>query len=678
MKRRNFLFQTSAGLAGAVIPFAVERGASSEPSPCRSATASNVQARSVRPIQHPGILQTNSDLAWMKANVLADKQPWKSAWDQWMAEPVSSLSFLPQPFAHIVRGTSGAGQKGGSELMASAAAAFSHASQWVVTSNEAHALKAIEIFDAWSVLLADFSENDAMLIAGWTGGEFANAAEILRATYAGWSTKSMESLKRMLLCIYVPLLRMYYPEANGNWDAAIMFTLLAIGVFCEDRRLMESVYAHYRLGPVNGSITRYVYPSGQCEETTRDQNHVQLGLGYFAQTALAAWNQGVDLFGEADDRLALGYEYTARLLLGEPVPVYGGIVDKSAHFHDGYELVLEHYQNRKNKHMPFTEQAALLVRATAPGTVWYYRGGLQRQATELLPTPAASTIAVAAGALTQSSNIQGDSAAIAPGQSIQEALDRLAASGGGKLRLATGVHKLPTTLRIPDKVTLEGTGCECVLFLDPAGSSEAALANQSVEAHDIVLRNFVVEGGETPHAPRDPNSGVMYRRSIRGPIRFGILMRAERPGGIRKLRFEHLTVRNCTASAVEVYGADGIEVIGCDFSGSGGMVPPGPGKNHNLKLHHVSAVQIEGCRMADSLYGSGISLSFARQATVNDCELSRNQINGFAVAESSLVTIEGCLLEGNSGRAVDLQIWKDQNQAVVLRNLIERNNGSPA
>jgi hypothetical protein len=109
----------------------------------------------------------------------------------------------------------------------------------------------------------------------------------------------------VLQCIYVPLLRRYYPEANGNWDAAIIFTLLAIGGFCEDRQLMESVYAHHRLGPVNGGITRYIYPSGQCEETPRDQNHAQLGLGYFAQTALVARSQGVDLFGEASNRPVL-------------------------------------------------------------------------------------------------------------------------------------------------------------------------------------------------------------------------------------------------------------------------------------------------------------------------------------------------------------------------------------
>lgn len=677
MKRRNFLLQTCAGLAGtALVPAAgAETGVRPDHPAAQQAHPTDFPAG--RPLQHPGILQTKADLARMKAKVQAGEEPWKSAWERWMAEPVSSLDFHPQPFAHVVRGASGAGQKGGAELMASTAAATSHVCQWIVTGKEAHARKVIEIFDAWSALLADFSENDAMLIAGWTGGELANAAEILRATYSGWERASMERFERMLLAIYVPLLQMYYPEANGNWDGAIMFTLMAIGVFCDDRQLMASACARYHLGPVNSGITRYVYPSGQCEETTRDQNHVQLGLGYFAHMALVAWNQGVDLFGEADNRLALGMEYTAQLLLGEPVPVYGTIVDKGDHYRDIYEPVLEHYRNQKKLQMPFTEKIAARTRLTAHDAVRFFTGEPSVPTAALRPAPARSAIAVEAGALAPS-GAPADATALVPGQSLQEALNRLAASGGGVLHLAAGVHTLATTLRLPSNITILGTGRDCILHLNPNDGSEAALTNQSAEVHDIVLRNFVVECGETPAAPRDPNSAVMHRRSIRGPIRFGILLQAERPGGIRKIRLEHLTVRNGTASAVEIYGADGIEVVACDLSASGGMVPPGPGKNHNLKIHHGSALHIEGCRMADSLYGSGIALSFVRQATVRDCELSRNQINGLSIAESSQVTVEQCLLEGNSACAVDLPVWKEANEAVTLRNLIERNNGNAA
>lgn len=70
---------------------------------------------------------------------------------------------------------------------------------------------------------------------------------------------------------------------------------------------------------------------------------------------------------------------------------------------------------------------------------------------------------------------------------------------------------------------------------------------------------------------------------------------------MRNLRFEHITVRNCTYSAVKLFGVEQVDVVNCDFSGSGGMMPPGPGKNHNLKMNRVSRIAITGSRFADSM-----------------------------------------------------------------------------
>jgi parallel beta-helix repeat protein len=670
MKRRTFLFEAGAGIAAASLTALGQHSGSSH-------STSQPAAGPHRMIAHPGILQTQADLDFMKAKIHAGEDPWKSAWDHWGAEPVSSLDFKPKPFAHIVRGAYGAGQKGGAELSASAAAAASHVNQWVVSGEVAHARKVIEIFDAWSSTLADFSENDAMLLAGWTGGEFANAAEILRATYTGWSRESLNQFKRMLLTVYVPLLRMYYPEANGNWDAAIMFTLLAIGIFCEDRQLMESVYVHFRTGPVNSGITRYVYPNGQCEETTRDQGHVQLGLGYFARTAIAAWNQGVDLFAEVDNRLALGFEYTSRLLLGEAVPVYGTIVDHGSRFSDVYEGILQHYRYVKHIDMPYTEKAALRARERSHGVVTFFRGPLGNEPDMLHAAPEPSKIATLAGAQSKpTASVPTSAISITPGDSIQDALDKLAGRGG-TLSLAAGLYTLPAALRLPSNVTIAGTGLDCELFLDPyAKNFEAAITNAAADLHDVVLRDLVIEGGQAAHAPRDPNSDVQHRRSNRGPIRFGIVFLADAGTTIRNIRLEHVTVRNCTASAVEFFGAEHVDVVDCDFSASGGEVPPGPGKNHNLKLNHVSHVTVTGSRLADCMWGSGIFLSFGQDVTIRECELTRNQIDGITIAESSQITVDSCLAEGNSGRGIVQQAWMEPNRLVVLRNNTERNNAN--
>jgi len=673
MKRRTFLLQSGAGLAAAAVP-----GFGKTPTaPSDGVHDPKAPKTAARPIVHPGILQTRADLEFMKAKIKAGEEPWKSSWDLWLTGPVSSLDFKPKPFAHVVRGAYGAGQQGGSELSESADAANNHVMQWYVSGDDAHARKAIEIIDAWSSTLADFSENDAMLLAGWTGGQFCNAAEILRATFPGWSARSQEQFKRMLLTVYVPLLRMFYPEANGNWDAAIMYTLLSVSVFCEDRNLMNLVYQHYRTGPGNSGITRYVYPSGQCEESCRDQGHTQLGLGFFVDTCVVARNQGVDLFAEADNRLALGIEYTARYMLGEDVPAYGKISEQTrGKFSDIYHTVLQHYRYEKHIAMPYTEKAVQKVlRAHTVATM--FRGDNGKTTANLKAAPAASKIAVMAGAQTKPMNEPPATAVtIAPGKSIQGALDELKKKGGGTVSLKAGLHTLPATLMLPSGVTIVGTGLDCVLLLDPAkAGQEAAMVNADPDMHDVVLRDFVIEGGQTPEASRDPNTDVGKRRLMYGPIRIGIAFQGT---ALRNLRFEHITVRNCTGSAVDLFGAEQVNIINCDISASGGMVPPGHGKNHNLKMNHVSRVAVSGSRFADAMWGHGIAVIFGSDVEIRDCELTRNALDGVMIAESHQVMVEGCLAEGNGDAGIAQEKWMDLNQDIVVRNNILRNNvGAP-
>jgi hypothetical protein len=674
MKRRSFILQSGAGLAAIALPEFAQT--SKAPAEDRQHEAANAADGVHRTIVHPGILQTRADLNFMKAKIEAGEEPWKSAWQIWLDSPVASLDFTPRPFAHVIRGAYAAGEKGGRELSESANAAENHVMQWHVTGNEAHARKVIEIFDAWSGALADFSENDAMLLAGWTGGQFCNAAEILRATYPEWGAQSQAQFKRMLLTVYVPLLRMFYPEANGNWDAAIMYTLLAIGVFCEDRGQMESVYRHYRLGLVNSGITRYVYPSGQCEETCRDQGHTQLGLGYLVNTCVAAWNQGVDLFAEADNRLALGIEYTARFMSGEDVPVYGRISQETrGRFSDIYHPVLQHYRYEKHMDMPYTERAAeKVVRPHSVATM--FRGEMSNAPAKLKPAPAPSKIAASAGAQSKSTGALPPAAIIvAPGESIQDALDKLKSNGGGTLNLAAGVHTLPSTLKLPSGVTIAGTGIDCELFRDPTKTGgEAAIVNAEPDMHDAVLRDLVIEGGDTPAASRDPNSDVGKRRLEHGPIRAGIVLQGDGKSMMRNVRFEHITVRNCTSNAVELFGVEQVDIVNCDISGSGGMVPPGPGKNHNLKMNHVSRIAISGSRFDDSMWGHGIAVIFGSDVTIRDCEIARNQLDGVMIAESRQITVADCLAEGNGGAGISQETWMEPDHGVVLKGNTLRNN----
>jgi len=117
-----------------------------------------------------------------------------------------------------------------------------------------------------------------------------------------------------------------------------------------------------------------------------------------------------------------------------------------------------------------------------------------------------------------------------------------------------------------------------------------------------------------------------------------------------------------------------VNIINCNISGSGGMVPPGHGKNHNLKMNHISHVAISGSRFADSMWGHGVAVIFGRDVTIHDCEIARNALDGVMIAESRQVMVEGCLAEGNEGAGVARETWMDPDQGVVTRNNIQRNN----
>lgn len=116
-------------------------------------------------------------------------------------------------------------------------------------------------------------------------------------------------------------------------------------------------------------MRHYFKPSGQCQETGRDQGHTQMGLDYLSNTCEVAWSQGIDLYSAFENRLLKGFEYTSKYNLGFDVPYepyrsyqgryyYKSISGKSrGKLRPMYEKVLNHYQNRAGTETPFTEQA---------------------------------------------------------------------------------------------------------------------------------------------------------------------------------------------------------------------------------------------------------------------------------------------------------------------------------
>jgi hypothetical protein len=306
---------------------------------------------------HPGMLHSAADLAFMKERVAKGEQPWAGAFELLQREGVSGMAWVPKPVAAVIRGPYNKPDIGSSAMMKDSAAAYSQALQWAITGDQAHAAKAIAILDAWSGVLASIDGPDRQLLAGITAYKFCNAAEILLHTPSGWDAQAATRLRTMLHGIYLPLIWDFKPAANGNWGAAMINSMLCIAVLSDDHPLFQRAVDFYLHGDGNGSIAHYVMPSGQCQESTRDQAHTQLGLGMLAAACETAWKQGVDLYGAEGNRLMAGIEYTAKYNLGFEVPCQGTISALyRGKFRPIYEKVYQHYAVDGHLAMPFTRQ----------------------------------------------------------------------------------------------------------------------------------------------------------------------------------------------------------------------------------------------------------------------------------------------------------------------------------
>ena len=340
---------------------------------------SSAEERSGAGFVHPGLLHTRGDLDRMRQRVAAGDEPWNSGFARLRSDGPSQAAWkLRGPFEVVTRGGA---SPGNAQMVLDGNAAYQNALMWCVTGDEAHAQKAIEILNAWSATLRKMDGRDVQLAAGLNGFKFVNAAELMRHTYPAWKREEVARCEEMFREIVLPPIEDFATFANGNWDAACLVTIMAIGIFCDDSGQFDRAVDYFRHGKGNGRLTNYVFDeTGQCQESGRDQQHTQLGLGLLAEACEIAWHQGVDLYGEAGNRLLRGFEYTARYNLGENVPFTPHMDTTGKYRHQKvstegrgqlrpiYEMVWNHYGVRRGIPAPFTKRAAEKLRPE--GAAW--------------------------------------------------------------------------------------------------------------------------------------------------------------------------------------------------------------------------------------------------------------------------------------------------------------------
>jgi hypothetical protein len=312
---------------------------------------------------HPGITHKLSDLDRMKYMVEAQVDPWYSSYQEMAAKSQASYDYEVQgdpSFTELGRDSGVNYSAWNSDIRA----AYYNALQWYITGDSQHADKAVEIFNAWTNLTSVTSGGTDSL-SGGVGYIMIEAAEIIKNTYSGWSESEIDAFKAML--VYpgysttskpsgdTSFYWMSYqgdPARHGNQGLSGWRTVMAMGIFMDNEIMYDRALRHlkglphrsddlaYPSGPrirgslssstdyadtysttagsanedygFNGVMTNYLWENGQCQESSRDQQHVFFGIGLICSMAEMAWNQGEDLYSYEDDRLLLGLEYNMK------------------------------------------------------------------------------------------------------------------------------------------------------------------------------------------------------------------------------------------------------------------------------------------------------------------------------------------------------------------------------
>jgi hypothetical protein len=317
---------------------------------------------------HPGGLHKQSDLDRMKLMVRAGVEPYASAFTE-------LASHARARFDYVVRGDASqtvVNRDGtnGPEFESDATAAYLNALMWAVTSDERHAEKCVEIFNAWRNAREVTGGGTEALNAGLFAWKMLEAAEIIKSTFDGWPAADVQAFSTMLVHpgysnSEVPASltqtngsfywRIYRgdPGRHGNQDLIAWRAMITMGVFLDNRIMFDRALRYfkgephrsddlpYASGPppagvqsadneyfttyqvgastnaqadygYNGVLGHYVWASGQNQESSRDQQHAFFGLGICAGIAEVAWNQGDGVYNALDDRLLKGFEHLAR------------------------------------------------------------------------------------------------------------------------------------------------------------------------------------------------------------------------------------------------------------------------------------------------------------------------------------------------------------------------------
>lgn len=341
--------------------------------------------------RHPGVLVNQAQLDFVKSQVASGAQPWTAAYDAAKTSTWASLAYTPRPVPQVQCGSNSNPDVGCKAEQSDSSAAWTDALLWYISGNTAYANKAIQIMNAWSgTLTGGHTLSNAPVESGWTGSVWAEAAELVRYSNAGWSQAGVTAFGNMLAKQYVPTLLTGGPACfNGNWELVIAEALMNISVFDENPSWFDTAVSFWRdrvpaymylssdgptppMPAVPNKCTQYTvqqfwnqtkFVNGLAQETARDFHHTFWGLSASVDLAETALQQGVNLYPENAQRIVAAYEWANAINNGGKAPK-GVSVGPTGGDTDTMEVAYNEFHNRLGIAMPQTAAQLAKVRPT--------------------------------------------------------------------------------------------------------------------------------------------------------------------------------------------------------------------------------------------------------------------------------------------------------------------------
>jgi hypothetical protein len=335
--------------------------------------------------QHPGVLLSQAQLDFVKAEVNAKVEPFYTEFKRAKDSEYGDLHYKPKgpPGSGVIEcGSRSNPDYGCHDEDTDASAAYVQALLWTITGNQAYAQNAIKIMNVYGKNLKAYTNSNAPLQAAWGSTKWARAAEIIRYSNAGWSAADIQTFSTMLTKVVVPQIYNGSPK-NGNWELSQIEAMIGIAVFTDDHDLFDHavlfwkqrVPAYFYYEPVDGDQPapaprledRTTSPlweiqtvfnaslNGMPQEVCRDFTHSSYALSAALAAAETAHIQGVKLYESEEPRLTSALEFMAYYQLKNPVPKYlcDGHLNLAT---TGWTYVIGYneYHNRLRKPLPNT------------------------------------------------------------------------------------------------------------------------------------------------------------------------------------------------------------------------------------------------------------------------------------------------------------------------------------